>query len=130
MSNPDPKTIVERFNECINKRDIEGLADLMTDDHVFVDASDEVHRGKQTMIQAWSRFFEQFPDYRNDFHVIQTTGNNVFIVGRSNCSFKPLDGPALWTARIMDGCVAEWRVYLDTNKNRKRLNLKADSSSL
>jgi ketosteroid isomerase-like protein len=33
----DPKSIVLRFNNCINHADIDGLSELMTEDHVFID---------------------------------------------------------------------------------------------
>ncbi len=129
MGNVDPRVVVEQFNACINDRDLERLSSLITEDHVFIDASDEVHRGKRTMIRGWKDFFDQFPDYRNHFQVIESSGTDVLVIGRSSCSFKPLDGPALWTAKVVDGLVAEWRVYFDTTKNRKRLNLSTDIRS-
>jgi hypothetical protein len=48
----------------------------------------------------------------------------VLITGYSTCSYEPLDGPALWTAKIENDRVSEWRVYLDTPENRKLLDLK------
>jgi ketosteroid isomerase-like protein len=33
----DIEAIALQFNDCINNRDIEGLTDLMTEDHVFID---------------------------------------------------------------------------------------------
>ncbi len=34
-----------RFNEKINQRDLEGLAELMADDYTFIDNSGEVTKG-------------------------------------------------------------------------------------
>lgn len=49
-------------------------------------------------------------------------GATVAIVGHSVCpGNSALDGPALWTARIENGRVAEWRVYEDSAENRVRL---------
>lgn len=45
------------------------------------------------------------------------------MVGHSECSEEILDGPALWTAVIKDGRVQEWRVYDDTEENRKKLGM-------
>lgn len=123
MNEKDPKLIVLQFNECINNQDIKGLADLMTEDHVFIDSSDDVHGGKEFMTQGWIDFFNQYPDYRNHFSTVESRDNLVLVIGHSTCSFEPLDGPALWTAKVENGLVAEWRVYLDTIENRKKLLL-------
>ncbi len=124
MSKKDPKLVVLQFNECINYRDIRGLSYLMTEDHVFIDSNDDIHRGKELMIKRWDEFFHQFPDYQNHFAIVESREDQVFVIGHSTCSFKPLDGPALWTARVEDGIVAEWHVYLDTVENREKLHLK------
>ena len=123
MDDIDPKLVVRKFNQSINNRDIEGLANLISDDHIFIDSSGEVHRGKERMTAGWSDFFSQYPDYRNHFSVVESRKNLVLVIGHSTCSHKPLDGPALWTARVENGLVAEWRVYFDTPENREKLNL-------
>ena len=46
-----------RFNERINQRDVEGLAELMTDDHTFIDNSGGVTKGKLAMKEGWRDFF-------------------------------------------------------------------------
>lgn len=124
MNTKDPKLIVLQFNEYINNRDLTGLSGLMTEDHQFIDSSDEVHSGKELMLEGWRRFFEQYPDYRNHFSIVESRGNLVLIIGHSTCAFEPLDGPALWTARVENDLVAEWRVYLDAEANRRKLALE------
>jgi ketosteroid isomerase-like protein len=123
MKPPDPLSTVRLFNEHINNRDLAGLADLMSEDHVFIDSSDDVHTGKQNMVASWRLFFEEYPDYRNHFEYIEARGDIVLISGYSTCSFEPLDGPALWTAKLKDGFVEEWRVYKDTEQNRREIGL-------
>lgn len=123
MNKKDPKLTVLQFNECINKQDIEGLSNLMADNHVFIDSSDDVHRGKESMIKGWIEFFNLYPDYRNHFPKIESRENLVLIIGYSTCSHNTLDGPAIWTANIENDLVAEWRVYLDTQENRAKLKL-------
>ncbi len=51
-------------------------------------------------------------------------GNFVAIAGYSTCSYGPLDRPALWSARVRDGLVSEWRVYEDTPENRGKIGLE------
>ena len=38
-------------------------------------------------------------------------------------SVDPLDGPSLWSAKVHEGRVSEWRVYEDTDQNRRNLKL-------
>jgi len=129
MNTKDPKLIVLQFNECINNHDIDGLSSLMTDDHTFIDSSDVVHNGKEGMVTGWRDFFNQYPDYRNHFSMLESRGSLVLVIGYSTCSYDLLDGPALWTAKVKKGLVAEWRVYLDTPENRKALKLSHFSNA-
>lgn len=110
---PDSRQIVLRFNDAINARDLEGLAALMTDDHVFIDSADTRVSGKEAVLAAWRGFFEAFPDYRNVFERLNGDGDTVAVSGHSVCSYAPLDGAARWSARIVDGKIAEWRVHAD-----------------
>jgi ketosteroid isomerase-like protein len=100
-----------RFNERINRQDLEGLAELMTDDHTFIDSGGNVTKGKNVMKEGWREFFKKYPDYRNKFTSVTVQDNVVVMVGYSTCSFKPLDGPSIWTARIRGRRVSEWRVF-------------------
>ncbi len=113
-----------RFNEMINSRNLTGLSDLMTEDYTFIDISNHVHEGRDSMILGWAKFFREYPDYRNNFTTVTTNGNTVIMVGFSECSFEPLDGPSIWTAKIRNGHVAEWRVYEDSEEVRKLLNIE------
>jgi ketosteroid isomerase-like protein len=114
------------FNEAINRRDLEALRALMTDDHRFVDSDDKALAGKKDVLTAWQGFFAAFPDYRNEWsHVIPARGR-VIAVGRSVCSAEPaLDGPAIWTASTVGDKVSEWRVHDDTPANRAELGMNA-----
>jgi ketosteroid isomerase-like protein len=100
-----------RFNERINQRDVEDLAELMTDDHTFIDNSGGITKGKLAMKESWRDFFKKYPDYQNIFTCVTTQDNVVVMVGHSTCSYKPLEGPNIWTAKVRRGLVSEWRVY-------------------
>jgi ketosteroid isomerase-like protein len=39
MTETSLKDIALQFNECINNANINGLSDLMTDDHIFIDTA-------------------------------------------------------------------------------------------
>jgi uncharacterized protein (TIGR02246 family) len=118
------RSITLKFNERINARDLTGLAELMTEDHTFIDIPGEVTVGRDKMILGWLNFFKTYPDYRNNFTHIEVQGTKVIMIGFSECFYEPLDGPAIWTAEIRDGLVAEWRVYDDTPEIRKSLGVE------
>ena len=124
MSVENQKDITLQFNEAITNQDIDGLAVLMTDDHVFIDSANTEFRGKDKALQAWQGFFEAFPEYKNVFDQVEAKTDTVVILGHSICpSNKELDGPAIWTAKVEGDKLAEWRVYEDTSENRKKLGI-------
>lgn len=114
----DPQALVTDFNEAINRRDLDRMVALMSADHVFIDSAGSEVKGRAQMEKNWAGFFEQFPDYRNVFEQTYVRGGSVFVVGRSECSFAPLAGPALWRAEVEDGRVRLWQVLEDTPQNR------------
>ena len=73
------------------------------------------------MVEGWIKFFNLYPDYLNHFLIVESRDNIVLAIGFSTCLYKPLDGPGLWTAKIVNDLVNEWHVYLDTSENREKL---------
>ncbi|MFI6012725.1 nuclear transport factor 2 family protein [Streptomyces sp. NPDC051243] len=125
---PDPVDVVRRFNAAINDRDLAGLASLMPQEHTFVDSEGGTVQGKQACLDAWRGFFTAFPDYRNTFTELIVRDDVVVVSGYSDCSRPELAGPALWTARVADDLVFEWRVYEDTATVRRELGLPPRAS--
>ena len=119
----EPAELANRFNDCINRRDLAGLAELMTPDHVFTDAVGDRVPGKAACVEAWRGFFEQFPDYRNTFTEVISRGETAIGVGYSTCALPALQGPALWTVTVRGNQVAHWRVYSDTPEVRAELGI-------
>lgn len=123
MKDTELISIALRFNERINARDLTSLGEMMTEDHVFIDIPGEVHEGRPTMVSGWFEFFRLYPDYRNNFTHVEVKDGLVIMVGFSECSHDPLDGPAIWTAKIRDALVSEWRVYDDKEEVRTDLGI-------
>jgi predicted SnoaL-like aldol condensation-catalyzing enzyme len=123
MNAVDPKLTALQFNECINRQDIDGLTRLMTEDHTFIDQKGEIDEGKASMTKGWIDFFRSWPEYRNTFLRVQSRDDLVVLYGYSR--WKKGDEPdyAIWTARIEDDLVAEWRIYDDTEENKRKFGL-------
>ena len=123
MDSFDVMMLALRFNERINARDLEDLCTMMTEDHTFIDSENDVDEGKEVMTEGWRNFFAHYPDYRNVFTQVIVRENLVIMVRYSTCSYDPLDGSAIWTAKVQNGLISEWRVYKDIAENREILCL-------
>jgi len=123
MNSKDPKLTALQFNEYINNQDIKELSNLMTEDHTFIDREGGVFKGKESMTKGWMDFFNQFPDYRNIFTRVESRDNLVIIIGYAIWSKESSEDHVIWTAKIEDDLVAEWRIYVDTEENRKKFNI-------
>jgi ketosteroid isomerase-like protein len=51
------------FLERINTRDADKLAELMTEDHLFIDSLGSRVHGREKMRAAWRGYFSLCPDY-------------------------------------------------------------------
>lgn len=54
---------IQAFVDRINAHNVDGLAQLMSDDHIFIDAHGNQVVGREKMIPGWRGYFEWFPDY-------------------------------------------------------------------
>ncbi len=118
----DPAATVLDFMNRINRRDADDLAELMTEDHVFVDSLGQAVRGRETMRGGWRAYFAFCPDYWIAHEEILQDGNVVAIFGAAGGTIAaagklPAENqwriPAAWRAVVEGGLVKEWRVYAD-----------------
>ena len=110
------------FFERINERDANRLAELMTEDHVFIDAIGGEVRGREKMHAGWQGYYAMCPDYWVSHERIFANGREVAIFGEAGGTIAP-DGkllpenqwrtPAAWLVVVEDGLVKQWRVYAD-----------------
>ena len=121
MSNPT--AIALQFNDRINARDLDGLVELMTEAHLFVDKTGAKTRGHERVREIWAQFFELFPNYRNTFTQTTSQENTIVMIGSASCYEEALNGPALWKAVIEGERVAEWHVLDDAASNRAKLGV-------
>src|SRR5271155_4643094 len=118
----NPVETVLQFLEHINQRDADKLADLMTDDFVFVDSLGQSVRGREKMLAGWRTYYTFCPDYWVSHEEIFSSGNTVAVFGAAGGTIAA-DGklppenkwrtPASWLAVVENGRLKEWRVYAD-----------------
>jgi ketosteroid isomerase-like protein len=118
----NPVETVLRFLERINQRDVDKLAELMTEDHVFIDSLGQSVRGREKMRAGWRGYYAFCPDYWVSHEEIFPSGNLVAVFGAAGGTIAT-DGklppenkwrtPASWLAVVEDGLVREWRVFAD-----------------
>jgi ketosteroid isomerase-like protein len=117
-----PIETVLAFMDRINQRDPGRLAELMAEDHVFIDSLGQTMHGRATMQKNWQSYYAFCPDYCVSHDDIFQNGNMVAVFGAAsgtiNVNGKALPQnkwrtPAAWRAVVEDGLVREWRVYAD-----------------
>ena len=114
----DRQTILA-FIDRINAHDVEGLAELMSDDHTFIDAHGNEVVGREKMSAGWRGYFEWFPVYAIEVNEMFESGDTFAMFGFAGGSFKGKSEsswrlPAAWKAIVKDGRVALWQVFADT----------------
>ena len=128
------KDTVLAFIDCINTHDVEGLAELMSDDHIFIDAHGNQVSGREKMSAGWRGYFEWFPDYYIEVNEVfegrdapgsdgvveaRENGETFALFGFAGGSFKGKQSecwrlPAAWKASVINGRVTLWQVFADT----------------
>jgi ketosteroid isomerase-like protein len=110
----DIETVLEFLNR-INQRDVDKLAELMTEDHVFVDSLGNQVRGREKMRGGWRGYFTMCPDYWVSHEEVFRNANMVAVFGAAGGTIngKQWRTPSAWLAVVQKGLVKEWRVYAD-----------------
>jgi hypothetical protein len=128
MNEQNSLDVALAFVAKINSHDVNGVVELMTGDHVFVDALGSTFRGAEQMRQGWKAYFTWFPDYAIEVTDQFSRDDVVAMFGKARGTFAvngnlPRENfweiPAAWRAIVKGGRVAEWRVYCDNDRARK-----------
>ena len=118
----------EAFVERINAQDPDGLAELMSEDHTFIDALAYRVVGREAMRKGWIGYFSMVPDYWIECETVLSRGSTVAAFGRAGGTYvrdgvlKPenrWEVPAAWLAIARRGKIVEWRVYADNEPIRQ-----------
>jgi ketosteroid isomerase-like protein len=129
-----PVETVLHFMERINERDADKLAELMTEDHLFVDSLGQEFRGREILRAGWRSYYAFCPDYWVSHEEIFQNGDKIAVFGEAGGTVAA-DGRLLpenkwraraaWLAVIENGLIKEWRIYAD-NKPVYEILAKAE----
>lgn len=121
---------VSLFIDSINRKDLDSLAKLMTEDHVFVDSLGERLTGRDTMRAGWANYFTFVPDYRIMPDWSARHGNAVAVFGTTEGTYAP-DGkirkenywitPAAFRVMLRGEQIQMWQVYADNKRMHELL---------
>ena len=124
-----PVVVANRFVDCINRRDLDGLAALMTADHRLEVFDEAPLVGRAANVDAWRGYFENFPRYRIHPHEVTDRAGSVAILGHTVGSHLGLPDDEereltlIWIAHTDRGAVARWQLIEDNAANRRAWSL-------
>ncbi len=110
------------FVAAINQRDVTRMAELMTEDHTFIDSRGAVETGRDKMTEGWRGYFQLFPDYSVEVDCLVGDGPVVAGFGSASGTYNGkrgmvaanrIDMPAAWKAIVEEGKIKVWQVYAD-----------------
>lgn len=136
-------TVAKEFLQAINRQDPDWLAGLMTPDHRFVDSLGHSASGREGVKEGWRLYFQMVPDYRLGVEETYVQEGAVVMLGMARGTYshafedvqamgmpnrmkdsgsrepKNWETPAAVRAKVVDGKVAEWRVFADNEPLRR-----------
>ena len=122
--------IVKEFIKQINEHNIEGIIEMMSAEHTFIDSLGINTRGRENMRHAWNTYLTFFPDYlikskdiicKNEMVAVFGTASGTLSIEGKLLKENHFEIPASWTAVVKDGMISKWRVYADNEPVRKLL---------
>jgi hypothetical protein len=122
--------VVRRFIDRINAHDLDGIVELLAENHRFVDSLGAVFEGRETLRTGWTMYLRMVPDYAIEVEHLLADGIDVVVVGSASGTYTR-DGtlraddawktPGAWLGRVQKGELLEWRVYADNEPIRRRM---------
>jgi len=120
--------IAQAFVSAINRRSVDEIVSLMTDDHVLVDSLGARTGGKPRLQAAWAAYFGMIPDYTITIDETIAEGSVVVLFGTAHGTyaasgdFLPENrwtSPVAWRALVRGARIAEWHIYADLEPLRQ-----------
>jgi hypothetical protein len=117
-SSESRESVARAFADAINRHSVDGLAALMTEDHVFIDSLGNRVEGREAVRKGWIGYVGMVPDYTIAIHETYSADRTIIMVGTAQGTLA-VDGqllpenrwqtPAAWRAEIRGGQLASVR---------------------
>ncbi len=125
-----PVAAVVSFIDCINRGDVQGLRELMTDDHQLVIFTEAAVVGRESNVDAWHGYANSFPAYVIYPHLIAERDGLVAVVGHTTGSHLGLPDDReskltlIWLAEVIGGKLRKWQLIEDNADSRRQYGLE------
>jgi len=107
------------FVDCVNRGDVDGLARLMTEDHVLRVLDEDPVAGRAANVDGWRAYLAAAPRYAIHPRSVARSGGTVAILGHTSGSHLGLADEEerrhtlTWVAEVEDGRVRSWTITAD-----------------
>jgi len=124
-----PVAAVVSFIDRINRGDVVGLGELMTDDHELYILDEDPLVGREANVTAWRGYADAFPDYVVYPHRIAERHGRVAVLGHTTGSHLGLPDEderkllVIWVGEVAGGLLRKWGVLEDSPSLRQELGL-------
>jgi hypothetical protein len=121
--------VARRFVDAVNRREIEDLRVLMSDNHRLEVFDEPPLVGRAANVDAWRDYFDAFPRYVVHPERMAEQDGTVAILGHTTGSHLGLADDAeramtlIWLVGTSAGLVDRWALVPDTPANRRRHGL-------
>lgn len=111
---------VKLFVEAINSGDADKMAELMTEDHTFIDGDGSEHSGRSQMHSGWKEHLALIPDFTITVEDSFSRGDTVILIGTVEGTFidkgelRPENHWrvfAAWRVKVARDKVAVWQLF-------------------
>lgn len=114
--------VIRDLIEAINTHNIDAIGNLLSSEHVYIDAAMNTTFNREDTMIAWQTVFAQFPDYSIEVEQMFGDGGNTWVLfGSAEGTYKGIEDedarwvtPASWKVVANANKVTLWQVYTDT----------------
>ena len=124
-----PIAAVLSFIDCINRGDLTGLVELMTEDHALVVLDEPPLVGREANRHAWNGYFTSFPNYVIHPRHLAVDAASVAVLGTTTGSHlglldeEEMTLDVVWLAEVRDGRLSRWRILEDSPELRAEIGI-------
>lgn len=127
-----PRETALAFVAAINAHSVGAIANMITDNHTFVDSLGIIVKGKEEIRKAWIGYFYLVPDFSITYERVLDEGDTVAIFGTADGTCRvgsrvdPANHwsiPASWLVLVEGNKVVRWQIFADNEPIRKILGV-------